>query len=149
MAVLTQHAAGIEIYSIDEAFLSLEGMDRDRLAAHARSIRETVRQWTGIPIGVGVASTKVLAKVANRQAKKTGGVCVLDQGTAATRELINGWPCGELWGIGKRLAERLLALGIHTAGDLSRAPSTVIRRKLGVVGERVALELRGVSCSNL
>ena len=78
MQVLRQHAAAVEVYSINEAFLSLEGMAVSQMEDHARRVRGMVRQWTGIPIGVGVAATKVLAKLANRQAKKTGGVCVLD-----------------------------------------------------------------------
>ena len=149
MTILAQHAAAIEIYSIDEAFLSLEGMATTHLEAHAQRVRETVRQWTGIPIGVGVASTKTLAKLANRQAKKTGGVCVLDHRSAEARSLLDGWPCQELWGVAGRLAARLAKLGVHTAGDLSRAPRPVIRKEMGVVGERMVLELQGVSCLGL
>ena len=146
MQVLRQHAAAVEVYSIDEAFLSLEGMGAGKLEAHAHSIRDTVRQWTGIPIGVGVASTKTLAKLANRHAKKTGGVCVLDHGSSETRMLLDAWPVQELWGVAARLAARLARVGINTAGELSRAPRPVIRKELGVVGERMVLELQGVSC---
>ena len=150
MRVLADHASAIEIYSIDEAFLSLDGMDGTDLALHARYIRETVGQWTGIPIGVGVAETKTLAKLANKHAKRSGtGIYVLDHRTPEARELLDRWPCADVWGIAQALAGRLLALGIQTAGDLARAEPTVIRRKLGVVGERLALELRGVSCSGI
>ena len=148
METLRQHAA-VEVYSIDEAFLSLEGMPVDRLEAHAQTIRQTVKQWTGIPIGVGVASSKLLAKLANRQAKKTGGVCVLDHRSTEGQAIIEGWPCQELWGVAGRLANRLAKLGIFTAGQLSRAPRATIRRQFGVVGERMVLELQGVSCLDL
>ena len=149
MQVLGQHAAAVEVYSIDEAFLSLEGMATAQLEIHARTIRETVKQWTGIPIGVGVSSTKVLAKLANRQAKKSGGVCVLDHQSTEGRALLDGWLFGEVWGIARATTGKLATLGIHTAGDLGRAPLQTVRRRLGVVGERMALELRGVSCLEL
>ena len=149
METLRQHAAAVEVYSIDEAFLSLEGMATDRLEAHAQTIRQTVRQWTGIPIGVGVASSKLLTKLANRQAKKTGGVCVLDHRSTEGQAIIEGWPCQELWGVAGRLANRLAKLGIFTAGQLSPAPRPTIRRQFGVVGERLVLELQGVSCLEL
>ncbi len=146
MQVLGQHSAAVEVYSIDEAFLSLDGMAAGQMEAYAWHIRETVRRWTGIPIGVGVAATKVLAKLANRQAKKTGGVCVLDHESAAGRALIEAWPVGELWGVAGRLEKRLALIGIHTAGDLARAARPMLRRKFGVVMERMSLELGGTSC---
>ena len=149
MQVLRQHAAAVEVYSIDEAFLSLEGMAATGLEPHARQVRQTVRQWTGIPIGVGVAASKVLAKLANRQAKKTGGVCVLDHESRAGQDLLEDWPVGELWGVAGRLAARLSALGILTAGQLARAKRPLLRQKFGVVVERMALELSGTSCLEL
>ena len=146
MSVLADHAAAVEVYSIDEAFLSLVGLSASQLEVHARQVRTTVKQWTGIPIGVGVSATKVLAKLANRQAKKTGGVCVLNHASGEGKALLDTWPCSELWGVAGATAAKLATLGIHTAGELSRAPLQVVRKRLGVVGERLALELRGVSC---
>ena len=149
MTVLRRFAAAVEVYSIDEAFLSLEGMAWDQLEAYAREIRETVRRWTGIPVGVGVGTSKLLAKLANRAAKKRDGVMVLDHDSPAGHDLINGWPCQELWGVAGRLASRLADLGILTAGNLRRASRSLIRRRFGVVGERMVLELNGVSCLEL
>ena len=100
-------------------------------------------------MGVGIAATKTLAKVANRQAKRTGGVYVLEHGSAEGRTLLDGWEVQELWGVAGRLATRLAAMGIHTAGELARAPRELLRRQLGVVGERMGLELQGVSCLEL
>ena len=141
--------AAVEVYSIDEAFLSLEGMAAGQMEAHAHHIRDTVRRWTGIPIGVGVAATKTLAKLANRQAKKTGGVCVLDHRSMEAHDLLDAWPVQELWGVAGRLAARLAKLGIRTAGELARSPRATIRQQFGVVGERMVLELQGVSCLSL
>ncbi len=149
MTVLRQHAAAVEVYSIDEAFLSLESMALNQMDAHARHIRETVRQWTGIPIGVGVAATKTLAKLANRHAKKAGGVYVLDHQSEAGQSLIETWPVGELWGVAGRLEKRLAVLSIYTAGQLSRAKLSLLRQSFGVVVERMAMELRGISCLEL
>ena len=146
MQVLRQHAAAVEVYSIDEAFLSLEGMAPGQMEAHARQVREIVRQWTGIPIGVGVAATKVLAKLANRQAKKTGGVCVLDHESAAGKDLLEEWPVQELWGVAARLAKRMEDIGVVTAGQLARSKRTLLRQRFGVVVERIAMELSGTSC---
>jgi DNA polymerase V len=146
LQALAQHSAAIEVYSIDEAFLDLSGLSGCGLEDHAREVRETVLQWTGIPVGIGVSTTKVLAKIANRQAKKTGGVCVLDYQNAEGRALLDSWPCAEMWGVAEATANKLASMGIRTAGELSRAPLKVIRSRLGVVGERMALELRGVSC---
>ena len=149
MTVLRRFAAAVEVYSIDEAFLSLEGMAWSQLEAHAREIRETVRRWTGIPVGVGVGTSKLLAKLANRAAKKRDGVLVLDHDTDAGCALIDAWPCQELWGVAGRLAARLAVLGILTAGDLRRASRPLIRQRFGVVGERMVLELNGTSCLEL
>ena len=149
MEVLRQHAGAVEVYSIDEAFLSLNGMATSQMDAHGWHVREIVRRWTGIPIGVGIAETKTLAKLANRQAKKAGGVYVLDHESAEGAALIEAWPVGELWGIGGRLERRLAKLSIFTAGQLARAKSSLLRKSFGVVVERTGLELRGVSCLEL
>ncbi len=151
MAILAQHAPALEIYSIDEAFLRLDGLQTPAggLEAYAQELRARVKQWTGIPVGIGVGATKVLAKLANRAAKKTGGVLVLDHQDEAGREVLERWPCEEIWGVARRTALKLAALGIHTAGQLARAPRGAIRRRFGVVGERLVLELQGVSCLGL
>ncbi|MGH6714374.1 MAG: Y-family DNA polymerase [Bradyrhizobium sp.] len=147
MRTLAGFTPDLEIYSIDEAFLSLAGFE-SRLDAHGRDVRRTVGQWTGIPVSVGIAPTKILAKVANRFAKKdlsTGGVNLLlseaDQEAALSRMALT-----DLWGVAGRLARRMEALGIHVPLDLKRADPEFIRMHFGVVMQRMVLELRGVSC---
>lgn len=146
MEVISTFAPRMEVYSIDEAFLGWRNVAVGELIERAHAVRRTVKRWTGIPVGVGVGKTKTLAKVANRAAKKTAGVCVLDHESAAGRELLEGWPCAEVWGIADRWSRRLAALGIYTAGQLSRANRHVLRKQFGVVLERIVLELGGLSC---
>ena len=140
----------LEIYSIDEAFLGLSGFER-RLESHSRALRRTVHQWTGIPVSVGIAPTKTLAKVANRRAKKDpakGGVFLLMDEGAIEAEL-GAMELTDLWGVARRLAARLTALGIATPLALKRADPRVIRERFNVVLERLVLELRGVPCISL
>lgn len=150
MTVLRTFTPHLEVYSIDEAFLNLAGFD-DRLEAHARDVRSTVLQWTGIPVSIGIGPTKTLAKVANRTAKKRpalDGVCNLmveaDQIAAlATFELT------DVWGIASRMAARLQQIGIDTPLKFRDADPSLLRERFGVVMERMALELRGVPCHGL
>ena len=135
----------MEVYSIDEAFLALEDWQG---VEFARELRARVRQWTGIPVSIGIGPTKTLAKMANRLAKKTpelGGVLDLET-VRDIDELLARVPCEDIWGIGKRLAVRLAAGGIRTACDLKHGEAAWVRKTLGVVGERIRLELQGVSC---
>ena len=135
----------MEVYSIDEAFLALEDWQG---VEFARELRARVRQWTGIPVSIGIGPTKTLAKMANRLAKKTpelGGVLDLET-VRDMDELLSRVPCEDIWGIGKRLAVRLAAGGIRTACDLKYGEAAWVRKTLGVVGERIRLELQGVSC---
>ena len=138
----------VEQYSIDEAFLGLGGIPADGLIAHAAELRRTVGRWTGIPVSVGVAATKTLAKVANYIAKKragTGGVFVIAD-EAERIAAIEAFPIGEVWGIGRRWAASLARHGIGTALRYAELPDDWIGRKMGVVALRTAWELRGDSC---
>jgi DNA polymerase V len=150
MQTLTGFTTDLEIYSIDEAFLDFTGFE-NRLETHARELRQTVLQWTGIPVSVGIAPTKTLAKLANRQAKKepsSGGVAILltaDTQAAALARI----ELTDLWGIAGRLAARLIALGIKTPLDLREADPQFMRERFSVVMERMTLELRGTPCINL
>ena len=148
MSVLRSHAPGMEIYSIDEAFLVLDDAHGE---VFARELRARVRQWTGIPVSVGIASTKTLAKLANRVAKKTPQLNGAFDLTAAENpdDVLAGVACADIWGIGKQLIARLAHGGILTAKDLKHADMAWVRRDLGVVGERIARELNGVSCLEL
>ncbi|MBD1877219.1 Y-family DNA polymerase [Nodosilinea sp. FACHB-131] len=138
MQTLEQFTPEVEVYSIDEAFLGLSG-DVDAIATQ---LRQTVQQWTGIPVSVGVAPTKTLAKVANHIATKSTGVCVLETPSTVLADL----PVGELWGIGHRLSDRLHQQGIETALQLRDVELSWVRQQMGVVGVRLVQELRGISC---
>lgn len=150
MQTLLSFSPVLEVYSIDEAFLGLEGFE-DRLEDHARTLRATVLQWTGIPVSVGIAPTKTLAKVANRLAKKdpmSRGVRVLM--TAADQErALAQLDLTDLWGVARRLAGRLKAQGVATPLALRNADPKQIRQTFGVVGERIVCELRGESCFDI
>ena len=146
MEVLGSFSPAVEVYSIDESFLHVQDWPASQLADFGKEIRERVLRWTGIPVGVGLGASKTLAKVANRAAKKSDGVFVLDHTSAEGRALLDAWPVAELWGVASRLERRLAELGIRTAGELARAEPAVLHRRFGVVVERMALELQGVSC---
>ena len=140
MQVIARFAPAYEIYSIDECFLQVDGISD--LADFGRAVQGAVLKETGIPCGVGIGQTKTLAKIANRQAKKAGGLLVLTDPGTTLRDL----PLDEIWGIAGRLAQRLRALGITTALDLAHADRRAIRSNFGVVVERIVLELNGTSC---
>lgn len=152
MRTLSGFTPTLEIYSIDEAFLNLSGFE-SRLEAHARDLRGTVLQWTGIPVSVGIAPTKTLAKVANRLAKKdkspTGGVRVLATETEQTAALEALDDLTDLWGVADRLAARLRGIGIDTPLQLRDADPRHIRKHGTVVLERMVYELRGQPCIHL
>jgi DNA polymerase V len=150
MNVLSRFTPDLEIYSIDEAFLGLSGFG-PRLESHARALRAAVLQWTGIPVSVGIAPTKTLAKLANHVAKKDqkhGGVALL-QDEAAQDAALARIELTDLWDVAGRLAARLAAIGIATPLDLKRGDPWLIRERVGVVTMRLALELRAVPCLDL
>lgn len=149
MTVLSRFAADIEVYSVDEAFLRFPSGARD-LDRVGRDIRAAVDRLVGLPVCVGIAPSKVLAKIANHTAKdnpRTGGVVDLGRGSAAdVHALLAATSIEEVWGVGPGLAPKLHVLGIHTAADLADADSAVIEKRFGVVQQRLQRELQGVSC---
>jgi DNA polymerase V len=135
-------------YSIDEAFLNLQGMDTRQFGSLAGGIRQTVKQWTGIPVSVGIGPTKTLAKAANRMAKKdpaAKGYCCIT-GDAERLETLARLPVADIWGIGPAWAKRLEASGIATALQFSQQPDGWIRKEMNVVALKTAMELRGTPC---
>ena len=147
MRVLGGFTLDLEIYSIDEAFLGLGGFEH-RLDVHARELRARVLQWTGIPVSVGIAPTKTLAKAANRMAKKdltSGGVALLLT-VAAQEAALGRMKMTDLWGVARRMAERLAAAGIATPLQLRDADPRFVRERFSVVMERMVHELRGTPC---
>lgn len=146
MEVLEGFCPDLEQYSIDEAFLSLEGFRSKDLLGYAQSIRTTVKQWTGIPVSIGIAETKTLAKVAGRIAKREG---VFDLLTCDREAYLESLPVGDVWGIGPAHAKFLDQHGIKTALQLRQADNQFIKKHMGVVGVRLVMELRGVFCLEL
>lgn len=151
MTVLEGMAPAAEVYSIDEAFIELSESWAGDLLEYGRQVRARVQQWTGLTVGVGIAPTKTLAKLANYAAKKwpaTGGVVDLrDEGRRARLMAIT--PIEEIWGIGRRLTARLEAQGIKMVADLVAADPKALQRRYGVVVERTVQELRGIPCAEL
>lgn len=151
VAVLGRFTPRMEVYSIDESFLDLTGFPQDTLTDYALDIVKTVRMWTGIPLSIGIGPTKVLAKMANKTAKKArlpGGVMdISDPGLQ--QEILASLEVEDIWGIAGRWGERLRALGIDTALKLRDADPRQVRRHFGVVMERIVLELRGIYCLDL
>ena len=151
METLSQFSADMEIYSIDEAFLSLNGFQNYELKTYCKHIRDTIKQWTGIPVSIGVSSTKTLSKVANNLAKKNkkyDGVCILKK-WFDINEALRLTPIEDVWGIGRRLSFFLQKYSINTAYDFIQLDKGWIRKNMGVVGEKIFLELCGVSCIEL
>lgn len=159
MHYLGQTVPGVEVYSIDEAFLDLHSLDKymssylgGGLDTFAHRLREQVGRRTGIPTCVGVAPTKTLAKLANRLAKKNpslGGVLFLD--SAECRQwALSQVAVEDVWGIGRQYAQKLTAAGIDSAADLARVSDAWARKMLGgVVGARLVRELQGFPCAGL
>ena len=148
MMTLADLAPEIEVYSIDEAFMDMSSFARFDLTEYGRLIRRTVRQHTGIPVCVGIAPTKTLAKMANRLAKKNPhyqGVCALrsheEIQTALERTKVE-----DIWGIGRQWSKVLQAKRIESAVDLAAAPAAWVRKHLHIVGARIQAELQGKSC---
>ena len=157
-------AAGLgprqEIYSIDESYISLDQMPGD-LVKKSRVVRERILQWTGLPCGVGIGSTKTLAKLANHVAKsaerKPGSypsgmavVCSLVALPASELDaLFQATEVGEVWGVGRRIGKQLNAAGVHTVLDLVRLSPSMVRDRWSVVLERTVRELQGESCISL
>jgi DNA polymerase V len=147
METLSNFSPDIEVYSIDEAFLNIAGFTCP-LTDYGRKIKNTVKQWTGMPVTVGIARTKTLAKIAGRIAKrsqKADGVLDLTDSPYLKRAL-NQTPVEKVWGVGSKTAIKLTKAGIETASQLRDADINWIRQRLGVVGTRTVYELRGSSC---
>jgi DNA polymerase V len=151
MTLIESMVPAAEVYSIDEAFVDLTGVPGD-LDALGHAIRSKVYRCTGIPIGVGIARTKTLAKLANHTAKRlqvhTGGV--VDLCDPFKRDwVLRNTAVKEVWGVGRRLTAHLEAMGIKTAMDLAKADARTLRMKFSVLLEKTARELAGTACLEL
>lgn len=155
MTILRDYSPNIEVYSIDESFLYLNGLDslwgsRTVMGQH---IRNKILKWTTLPVCVGIGPSKTLAKMGNHIAKKFplfDGVCDLtNMSEARMRWLFTRIEVGEVWGVGRRISAKLNVMGIHTVQDLKDASPRDIRAHFGVVMERTCNEVRGISCLEL
>ncbi|EPH3180459.1 Y-family DNA polymerase [Citrobacter braakii] len=153
MSTLEAMSPRCEIYSIDEAFCDLTGVRNCRvLQEFGQELKDAVYQNTGLAVGVGIAQTKTLAKLANHAAKKwqrqTGGVVDLSN-LDRQRKLMAALPVDEVWGVGRRISKKLEAMGIKTVLDLADTDIRFIRKHFNVVLERTVRELRGEPCLEL
>lgn len=152
MNVLSRFTPDIEIYSIDEAFLQFNGFDNYDLHTYGVEIKKTVQRITGIPVSIGFAATKVLAKLSNRVAKKfpsqTKGVHVIDS-LEKQNKALKWCAIGDVWGIGRKHAKRLQEAGVNTAYDFTQFPDDWIKNKMAIVGLRMKRELEGISVLDL
>lgn len=154
MELLNYFSPEVEVYSIDEAFLNLELKPKDKLhranlSKKGFEIHEKIKKWLGLPVSVGIAPNKTLAKIANRRARKLNlGVFELSDELSINKVLAET-PVNEVWGIGCRSSQKLNALGIKTALELKNADRRRVRNLLSVVGARIAAELSGEICLSL
>jgi DNA polymerase V len=151
MNVLAQFSPVQEVYSIDECFLGLHGFTHLDLLNYGQQIRQRMRQWLGLPVCVGIAPTKTLAKLANHCAKVevagVMGVCDFSQMSATELDtLFAQLPVGEVWGVGRKLRQRFEAQGLNSVADLRRADAAAMRKRYSVVVENIVKELNGIPC---
>ncbi|MCC6722389.1 MAG: Y-family DNA polymerase [Bacteroidia bacterium] len=152
MTILSDYSPEMEIYSIDECFLKLKGFDFFNLQSHGEEMRYKVTKWTGIPISVGIAPTKALAKVANRIAKKypteTKGVYIIDSEEKRIKAL--KWlKVEDVWGIGRQHSKRLNAIGVKTAFDFTQLDDEFVKKQMAIVGLRLKHDLQGIPTLDL
>ena len=150
MDSLSHFIPNMEIYSIDEAFVSLKGFNLNSLIEEMSDIRNFIYQWTGIPISIGIGPTKTLAKLANKIAKKyvSNGVYTVTISDQLT-QILDDMKLEDIWGISKGWGVRLRSIGIKTPLQLQQADPRQIRKIISVIGERIVYELRGNSCLDL
>ena len=147
MNIISSSSPYTEIYSIDEAFVELSSLPID-YESYAHQLRQTILQHTGIPVSIGIASTKTLAKVANHKAKKDdslNGVCSLVNYNNID-QILELTEVGDVWGVGRRLSKKLINHGIHNAKLLKNCSDSWIRKMMSVNGLKTITELRGISC---
>ena len=151
METLLKFSPDVEIYSIDEAFLNFKGFKSRELNNYCFNIRNTIKKWIGIPVSIGVSSTKTLSKIANYLAKEKPelqGVCILNH-EHEIKEALKIVDIKNIWGIGRKLSEFLNKQNIKTAQQFVNLNRGWIKKNMGVVGERIYMELKGISCLDL
>jgi DNA polymerase V len=153
MALLSKFSPDQEVYSVDESFLDLTSFKSKDLIKYGQQIKTKIKQWSGLPVSIGIGSTKTLSKLANHIAKKNPsfkGVCnlnVMDKDTLET--WMSHFPVSDVWGVGRSLAPKLNQLGIISVLDLKHADPDYIRQQFSIVLEKTVRELNGVMCIEL
>ena len=149
MKTLKQFSPQIEIYSIDEAFLDLSSIKDEDLLEYGNKIRKTVLKWTGIPISIGIATTKTLSKAANYVAKKEKSGIINLINSKQINEILSKININNVWGVGRQLTKFYIKNGIKTAYELKNAHNGWIKKNTNVFGSRTAMELQGIPCTSL
>ena len=148
MATLRQHVPAVEIYSIDEAFLLLDGYPTDRLKQFGEDVARIVRRNTGIPVSIGMSHTKTLAKVASKLCKrypKLNSACLMHR-PEDIRKVLEKFPIEDVWGIGRRQSRMFHDCRVATAAQFCDLPETWIDNRLNITGKHTWLELKGTPC---
>lgn len=148
IASLLKKYVPTEIYSVDESFLDMSGIDESKLDVLGHEIARTVKQYTGIPVSIGIAPTKTLAKIASKLCKqypKLKGCCFMHR-QQDIEKVLRKFPIEDVWGIGRRYAKMLKANGVDTAWDFTQLTPEWVRKRMSVVGLRMWKELRGEAC---
>jgi len=151
METLRTITPNIEVYSIDEAFVEIYAKSFGQFEHVGREIKQKVYRWTGLPVSVGIAPTKTLAKVANEIAKSNssgGGVLVIRKKKQLKR-VLEQTSVSDVWGVGRKYSEKLSRYGINNAWELSRQPDSWVRSEMKVTGLRTVWELRGKPCMEI
>ena len=150
MSILREFSPNQEVYSIDESFLDLTGFQSRNLVQYGQAMRKRILKWTGLPVCVGIGSTKTLSKLANHCAKKRpqfNSVCNFNTMSPVELDgLLEQIDVGEIWGVGRQLAPKLQTLGFNTVLDLKRANPERLRQQFSVVMEKTIRELNGTVC---
>jgi len=155
VAILRDFSPEVEVYSIDESFVGINGMDGQWItpSAMGQAMRHCILQWTALPVCVGIASSKTLAKLANHIAKtqhEFNSVCDFSNMTEGKLDaLLANIDVNEVWGIGRKTSEHLHRVGIATVGALRQVSLNTLRTQFGIVMERIVSELHGISCLGL
>lgn len=150
MKTISYFTPHYEIYSIDEAFISFDNFDPKEYGMYGKNIQAAIKKWVGIPVSIGIAPTKTLAKLANEVSKKYNTKSgVLNLMEANIDEYLHRTDVFDIWGIGRNSAQFLYTKNIYTALQLKNAPDLLIKKNLGVTGLRIVWELRGISCLQL
>ena len=148
MSILAKHTPHLEQYSVDEAFLHADHMPVAELKPYYEQVIRQVRQWVGIPISIGIAPTKTLAKIASKFAKQYpayNGVCIIET-EEKRQKALQLFPIEDVWGIGRRSVPKLKAKGVNTAYEFTQLPEGVVQNMFGVTGVRTWKELQGIPC---